>query len=214
MFEYYALLWLRYRLPIFPIVVYLTGRRRGGLTREEYRARLFGREVLRFRYECVRLSAAHAPKYAKRSAVAAALASLMNRRGVQDPLTMRALMLQRVAESDWDEARKFLLVNMIQTYFPLAPEDAVEFRRLLARPGFREAVKMQVTWADKMIEEGRRAGVLQGKRETLLRQLSSKFGSLPQEVVARVQGVESGEELDAYLDRVLSATSLAEMGLA
>ncbi|MCS6860322.1 MAG: DUF4351 domain-containing protein [Abditibacteriales bacterium] len=127
MFRYDALLWLRHRLPIFPIVVYLTSGA-GGLTQEEYRADIFGREVVRFRYECIGLG---------------------------------------------DEVRE-----------------------------------MQMTWADRMKLEGE----VRGKREALLRQLSLKFGPLPEEVTARVQAIGS-EELDAYLDRILFANSLAEMGL-
>jgi hypothetical protein len=54
MFEYYAMIWLRYRLPILPFAVYIRGGR--GLTEEEYRVRLFGWEGLRFRYRCVGLA--------------------------------------------------------------------------------------------------------------------------------------------------------------
>jgi hypothetical protein len=55
-------------------------------------------------------------------------------------------------------------------------------------------------------------GEVRGKREALLRLLSLKFGPLPEEVTARVQAIEL-EELDACLDRILFANSLAEMGL-
>jgi hypothetical protein len=45
MYEYYALLQLRYHVPVFPIVVYLQGGE--GLTDEEYHEVLFGKELLR-----------------------------------------------------------------------------------------------------------------------------------------------------------------------
>jgi hypothetical protein len=48
MFHYYALLSLRYSKPAFPLVVYLRGGE--GIAEEEYRASLFGREQLQFRY--------------------------------------------------------------------------------------------------------------------------------------------------------------------
>ncbi len=63
---------------------------------------------------------------------------------------------------------------------------------------------MQITGGDRMQSEGKR---------NALRRLSLKCGQLPEEVTARVQAIESPEELDAYLDRVLFANSLAEMGL-
>ncbi len=52
-----------------------------------------------------------------------------------------------------------------------------------------------------------------GKRETLLRQLTAKFGPLPEETVAKIAAVSSASELDSYLDRVLTATSLEEIGV-
>ena len=48
-------------------------------------------------------------------------------------------MFQRIVESDLDEARKFLLVNVIETYFELTGEDVERFQRLLSDEGLREA---------------------------------------------------------------------------
>ncbi len=88
---------------------------------------------------------------------------------------------------------------------------------------------MEVMWADRMrakwekegwkkgekkgLTDGRREGEREGKRETLLRQLTKKFGSLSEDVTTRVRSLESVDELDVYLDRVLMATSLEEMEL-
>jgi len=224
MFQYYALLWLRYRIPIFPIVVYLRGG--AAFSGEAYRVRLLGREVLDFRYEGVGLKALDAEAYAKlESPVAAALAALMNREGKPGVLELRVLMLQAVARSRLDAARKFLLLNLVETYFGLTPDESDAFGRLLAQAEFQEVREMQVTWADRMKEEGRQegrqegreqgrqAGVLEGKRETLLRQLTLKFGALPVEVVAQVEALDSMSELDKCLDRILSARSLEDTGL-
>ena len=59
----------------------------------------------------------------------------------------------------------------------------------------------------------REKGVLNGKRETLLRLLTQKFGPLPEGATARVEAYESVDELDACLERILMASSLEEMGL-
>jgi hypothetical protein len=56
-------------------------------------------------------------------------------------------------------------------------------------------------------------GVLKGKRETLLRQLTSKFGPLPEDSVAKIAAIRSAAELDTYLDRVLTANSLEQVGV-
>ena len=54
MFQYYATLWLRHSIPIFPIVIYVRGGY--GLTEEVYRQELLGLEQLRFRFASVGLA--------------------------------------------------------------------------------------------------------------------------------------------------------------
>lgn len=149
--------------------------------------------------------------------MAAALAALMDRSAAGEVLTLRALMLQRVAQSTLDDTRKHLLLNLIETYFVLAGDEEESFRRLLERLEYREVQEMQVTWADRMIERGREeglhAGELKGKRDTLLRLLTLKFGPLPEEVMTGVKALNSLIELDSHLDRLLTASTLAEVGL-
>ena len=65
MFEYYALLRLHHRLPVFPIVLYLRGG--PGSTVEEYQEGLFGQEQLRFRYRSVALARLSAEEYVERA---------------------------------------------------------------------------------------------------------------------------------------------------
>ena len=105
--------------------------------------------------------------------------------------------------------------------------------------------EVELTWADKLIEqgrqegaekgreegraegrdegreegreegraEGRRVGLIEGKRGTLLRLLTAKFGPLPEATSSRVEALDSLDELDSYFERVLKANSLEEIGL-
>ena len=183
---------------------------------------VLGQRRLRFWYQSVSLAKLDAEEYVgKGNPVAAALAALMNRRTSREPLALRALMLQVVAGSELDDARKFLLMNLIETYFKLSPDHQKRFRRLVSEEEFREVQEMEIMWADRMRadgakegrKEGREKGLIEGKRGTLLRQLAKKFGPLSEEATARVRALESVDELDVYLDRVLTATSLEEMEL-
>jgi hypothetical protein len=63
------------------------------------------------------------------------------------------------------------------------------------------------------IEHGREVGLLEGKREALLRFLAVKFGALPDRTTSHVRAIESVDELHALLERVVVVTSLEEMGL-
>jgi len=60
--------------------------------------------------------------------------------------------------------------------------------------------------------EGAYLGLAEGKREALVRQVKAKFGPrLKKTVVSRLRTRWSLRELDRYLDRVLAASSVAEM---
>jgi len=165
MFQYYALLRARYEVSIFPVAVYLR-RGRSALSEEEYIVDLFGREQLRFRYAAVALARFEGQEYVEKgSPVAAALAALMSRRGAREPLKLRLLMMERVALSGLDDARKFLLLNLIETYFKLAEDERQKFEGLLSRERYREVKRMQLTWAEKIEEKGRKEGMREGKKE-------------------------------------------------
>ena len=56
-------------------------------------------------------------------------------------------------------------------------------------------------------------GLLEGKREALLRCLAVKFGALPDRTTSHVRAIESVDELHALLERVVVVASLEEMGL-
>jgi len=224
MFEYYALLRLQYGLPVFPIALYL---RRGPRSRlAEYREALFEQELLLFRYHSVALARLPAEEYVGASPLGAALSALMEKG--RDRARLKLSMLERVVGSGLDEALKYLLVNVIETYFELSGEDAEEYRRVVSGKEYRAVQEVELTWADKLMqkgreegreegrekgrEEGREAGVLDGKRETLLRLLAAKFGELTDETKSKAEAMSSAE-LDSVLERVLTATTLDELEL-
>lgn len=87
MFESYCLLRSEHKLPVFPIVVYLRGGEEG-LATEEYRithAALPG-EVVRFRYQSVRLARLNVEEYRRRGdPVGAALGAWIDRAKSRNP---------------------------------------------------------------------------------------------------------------------------------
>jgi predicted transposase YdaD len=62
--------------------------------------------------------------------------------------------------------------------------------------------------------EGRREGMEQGAHQVLLHQLGKRFGPLPETVRRQVETINSLDRLTELAERVLSAHSLEEMGLA
>jgi Putative transposase, YhgA-like len=87
---------------------------------------------------------------------------------------------------------------------------AEELRRLVAREVGKDVEEAIVTTADMLRAEGRSEGLSKGQRAMLLKLLSKRFGALPEDAVARVNAAGS-VELEAWFDRGLSATSLADV---
>lgn len=63
---------------------------------------------------------------------------------------------------------------------------------------------------ERLVEQGREQGRLEGERRTLLRLLSQRFGALPNEVVARVEAADQNE-LDRMTSLVLTAATLEDV---
>jgi hypothetical protein len=221
MYQYYSLLSFRYQLPIFPVAVYLRGGKEG-LAVEEHRVQLYGRETLRFRYDSIRLARLDVEEYREKGGPAgAALGALMDRTSSREPEKLRASLLRRIAKSRLEEARQLLLVDLVETYFQLTAEQKERYRRLVSRKEYRDVQDVEMTWAERLEEKGRKegrhegieAGRIQGKRESVQQVLKARFGRVPKQIVARVEAMSSEEELDACLERILNAQSLKEFGL-
>jgi hypothetical protein len=208
MYEYYALLRLRFKLPVFPIVLYLAPGS-GGLTEETYHEALFGRNILTFHYATVGLPDLSADDYRERdNPLGPALSALM-----QPSRSGRALQkassLQRVFSGSLDEARKSLLAYVIETYLTLNLTEQDTFRRMIAQESLQEAREMLNIYE----ERGVARGIVKGKRDMLRMFLTHKFGPLPEAVEAKLQNLETEAELDALSEQVLDADSLEAMGL-
>ena len=69
------------------------------------------------------------------------------------------------------------------------------------------------TIADELKDEGRKEEKVQSRRQVLLNQLQRRFGVLPRETVAAVKTNSSVRELDTWLDRIITAANLEEIGI-
>ena len=114
-------------------------------------------------------------------------------------------MLKRVLTSRLDEGLRLLLVDVIKAYFPVPESERERYQRLLSRKEYKVVQDTELTWSDELI--------LKGKREALKHLIATKFGPPSADVEAQVDAVASAEQLDSYLERVLTASSLLEMGL-
>lgn len=158
-----------------------------------------------FQYQVVGLPDLASDDYLEQdNPLGTALSALM-RPGRSGRALRRALGLRQEALRQVDEARRSLLINLIETYLPLSAEEEAEFQGIVGRPEFEGAKQMITVYEQR--------GIIQGKRDTLLRLLRRKFGELPQDSVTKIESITAEAELDTLLERVLTAASLGEMKL-
>jgi len=80
----------------------------------------------------------------------------------------------------------------------------------LARQLGPVTMEAYMTTAEMIAKEGEIRGRAQGKAELLLRQLTRRFGALPESASARLTAATS-DELDLLAERVLTATTIEEV---
>lgn len=75
---------------------------------------------------------------------------------------------------------------------------------------------MGKTIAEALMEEGalkgKAAGILEGKRETLLRQLRLKFKRrVPSGIVTEIEAAQEASQLDEWLDALVTADKISDI---
>lgn len=95
-----------------------------------------------------------------------------------------------------------------------------------AVPEKAEVVAMRRTIAEALEDKGRKAGRKEGRKEgreegalrhaqaTLLRQLRTRFPGLPPQLVQIIEQTHDLKRLDAWLERVVTATTPEQVGIA
>ena len=200
---------------VLSIVVYLQ-RGHPGVQVHTLEEDLLGPDLADFRYVALGLAGCDPAGYlARPEPLAWGLAALMQ----QSPLTRPALKmacLRRIAGAELDDARRVLLVNCVEMYLDLNPEEAAEYSALCSVRENREVRVMATTWSERLEAKGREEGMqagLKALREVLLSQLEQRFGPLPEEIHQRVEAISSLDRLTRLGRRVLKARSLSALRL-
>ena len=90
-------------------------------------------------------------------------------------------------------------------------EQLADFIRATVRQAEQTEVQnMGKTIAESLIEEGKSAGILEGKRRTLVRLLQQKFKRVPEEILTEIQSARD-EQIDAWLDAILTADKITDV---
>jgi hypothetical protein len=141
-----------------------------------------------------------------------ALAALMDP-GELGRIGLKMACLRRIAAAGIPSNARDLLVDCVATYLNLTPAEISEYAILDTDGKNREARTMEMSWGDRLRQEGRREGMEQGARRVLIRLLGQRFGKLPENVRRRIEEIDSVERLTRLSERVLTARSLEDVGL-
>jgi len=211
LWKYYMVVRLRHGLLVLPILVNLKGGRAG--VQLEVLHEGFRPQTAQFQYQALSLSGCLADDYlARAEPLAWAFAALM-KPGRRSLAKQKGDCMQRIAAAHLAPNREWLLANWVETYLQLTGRDAEEYQRLLKLPAYREVKAMEMTWGEKMIEQGRLEGKIEALRQFVLRQMERRFGSVPDNVRRRVEALDSTDALTEVGDKLMDAGSIAEIGL-
>ncbi len=212
-------LYLRDPGPVVSIVIFLRGGP-PGVRWTNHIERAFDREILRFNYLSLGLSRLPARTLLDRpEPIAWALASL-TWAGRMGRARLKLELLRKIATARLNEVERFLLANCVQTYLQLAGREAEQYAALRLAEKTPEVEAMEMTWAEQMVAEYREKVLAEGiekgverLRTSLLRLLGQRFGQVPPAVRARVEAIDSLDELGGLTDRILEVKSIEELGL-
>ncbi len=77
----------------------------------------------------------------------------------------------------------------------------------------QEVFQMRRTIADELKEEGAKEGALKTRQQTLIRLLKRRFGDVSDELSSTIRATNDPEQLDEWLDQVVTAKTLEEVGI-
>ena len=116
--------------------------------------------------------------------------------------------------SPWPRWLELLSYIMALVYHARDPSERPELQKTIESSvgtdvHRQEILEMRRTIADELKEEG----ALKKSRETLLRQLKRRLGNVPAAVRATIRATDDPEQLDEWLDDVVTAATLDDVGI-
>ena len=197
MFRYFARLYEKYDLPIYPVVMFSYDQPKQAAD-SKFRIEFPEFNVLGFNYRVIQLNRLNWRDYlGQANPIASALMAKMQIAPIDRP-KVKAQCLRLLVTLRLDPARMQLISGFVDTYLDLTELEERLFQEELGRiePEEQEQVMQIVTsWM--------RTGIEQGKLSIVMRLLKRKVGELDPEVEERVKGLSVAklEELsEALLD--------------
>ena len=200
--EYNALLTLRHHRSVISAAL-LPFSRTGDVRKVCYVETLFGEEYIKLEYWQIGLRGLSAEDYkGAASVLGAALAALMQP-GPEGRVELKIDIIRCLRESGLDEARLFLLVDLVETYLTLDEPEQMEYGALLQAEGDQVVEATELTWAQKIS--------LRTRREDVKRAIGLKFGRMSPELEVVIDSIDTEAGMTSLFDRVFTSESESEL---
>jgi predicted transposase YdaD len=218
MFQYFARLYEKYGLPVYPIAVFSYESPKE-LESGVHRVEFLDGMVLEFQYRVVQLNRLRWRDFMnRRNPVASALMAKMEI-AEEDRPKVKVECLRLLATLRLDPARMQLISGFVDEYLRLNEVEKAVFEEELGRvkPEERgEIMKIVTSWMEEGIQQGRQEGLQEGqKKEALtliLKLLIRRVGPIRSELEEQVRGL-SLEQLEALGEALLDFSRVEDLGI-
>lgn len=208
MFYYFARLYEKYDLPIYPIVIFSYDSPHK-TAENSYAIEFPDFQVLQFKFRVIQLNRLNWRDYLRqRNPVASALMTKMQI-AKEDRPQVKLECLRMLATLQLDPARTEFLSKFIDTYLRLNHEEEQIFQAGVDRleTAEREVIMQTITsWEEKGLLRGRKEGEL----NLVLRLLSHKISDIPSEIQAQIEALEI-EQIEMLGEALLDFQSLDDL---
>ena len=212
MFDYYIQLRRDTGLPVLPIALFL---RVGlnGVGWDAYEEYFWEQRIIRFEYAYVGLPALDGEPYAMGENLLGVALSALMRLPADRQAELYAEGLKRIAVSEENDYRRFLLAECLEAYAEFDEAQKERLQALLHTESYREVEPLMKTTYERGIQvrERDRTGI-QGERRSALRQMEAKFGPLSAKVKQQLEALSPEALAQLQLD-LLKAQTLEELRL-
>jgi hypothetical protein len=200
MFTYFAQLHEKYKLPVYPVVIYSSSTP----IRPEpqrYEVAFPDRTVLQFDYRVIQLNRLSWRRFLKQpNPAATALMSTMQI-APKDRAKVRAECLRLLLTLKLDPAKSEMIWSFVEAYLPLNAQEMRQYERVVAKltPQEQESAMELISSYKK-----------EGMERVVLRLLRRQVGELPAEIEKSIDQLQP-EQIDALTDALLDMRSVEQV---
>jgi predicted transposase YdaD len=208
MFTYFARLFEKHGLPVYPIVIFSYDTPHKPQT-DTYRVTFPDKTVLEFNYGVVQLNQLNWRDFLQQeNPVASALMSKM-RIAPSDRPRVKAECLRLLATLRLNPAKMKLISGFVDTYLRLNAVEQEIFQTEIAKfDPVKQEVVMEIVTSWQL--QGREEGKLEGRLQIVMRQLNRKVGAVRPELGERIEKL-SPTQVEDLADALLDFTNAGDL---